>query len=314
MELTITKPVFVTGAPRSGKSVVAKAIGRSRGFAYIEEPIWIWGGLPRVDGSDGVSARAATARVRRYVHSACAAAVKERNANRYVDDYAYHALSLEFLHATFPDLRVIHVVRNPADVIPEIAYGWMRREHSRPMGTGPKPDDVRQPLHVRRRRTITRAFSSPWAARAALVFGARAVMNEIELRIRGRRRTYGPRVQGMAGLGSKASAFEVAAHQWAGIVRAARLAGEGLPEKQWLEVKYEDLIRSPEATFAEIEGVVEPASGDDLSDLGRQAVRPPEEVRNPSRIGARLPTREEWHRLWPIVEEGAAWYGYQAPF
>jgi len=118
----------------------------------------------------------------------------------------------------------------------------------------------------------------------------------------------------MAGLGSKASAFEVAAHQGAGIVRAARLAGEGLPEKQWLEVKYEDLIRSPEATFAEIEGVVEPASGDDLSDLGRQAVRPPEEGRNPSRIGARLPTREEWHRLWPIVEEGAAWYGYQAPF
>ena len=97
--MTLDRPILVTGTPRSGKSVVAKRIGRAPEFHHLSEPLMIWDAQIGRRDDDRREASEATDAVREQIVSACRAAVAGSGRRRYVDDLAYHALRIPFVHA-----------------------------------------------------------------------------------------------------------------------------------------------------------------------------------------------------------------------
>lgn len=280
----LDRPVMVTGTPRSGKSLLARILGESPEFAFLSEPLTIWNiGLgQRPD--DRRTADEVTERVRKRIRKACQARVAREGGERYLDDLAYHAVRIPFVHRVMPEAKIIHVIRSGEDALPELLYGWTYR-------------DTVARAFARRRRNIN--FST--LPRLAVKFARNYVLS----RFRGRRATWGPRVPGLEELGDSAPTAAVAALQWRRMEEIALRDLQKLPAEQVLEVRFEDVIDDPEGQairageFCEV---------DDLEALSEVAA----EVVDPEFVGENrvLPTPREWEAVRPIIDPLQQRLGY----
>lgn len=271
----LDRPVLVTGTPRSGKSLVAHMLAASGEFAVVKEPLSIWsiGGASGKD--DRRTADEATEAVKRSIQEACAAELARVGKSRYVDDLAYHALRLPFALRVAPDARVIHVVRDPEHAIPEMMYGWAHK------------DTVA--AAVKRRRKGLRLRAMP---RLLLRFGH----NYVASRLSGRRATWGPVPPGFRDFAPGRSVAEVAAYQWAQLVRVAREGMAQLPPEQCLELRHEDIVRDPAATAKRVAAFCEAQHPDTMIRYAVDVIRP--DYRFEKRIE---PTEDEWRRIREIL-------------
>lgn len=238
--MELDRPVLVTGTPRAGKTVIAWMIALAPEFAYVGEPLLIWDfGLGARD-DDRREAAEVTDRVRQHIVDACAALVAETGKRRYVDALSYHALRVPFVHRLMPEAKIVHVIREPAAIIPEMLYGWTYR------------DTVGKV--IARRRKGVKLHALP---RHVLRFAK----NYVQSRLRGKRSTWGPRVPGLAEFIETHSAAQVAAYQWQQMIQIAMDDLEQVPRDRWLEVRYERLLKAPRfearriAEFCEVEDI-----------------------------------------------------------
>ncbi|MFO0948563.1 MAG: sulfotransferase [Planctomycetota bacterium] len=227
----LDRPVFVTGTPRCGKSLIARALGHSPEFLWLQEPVTIWDTdfQGRVD--DRRLANDQTSTTHPTIRKLCQKAVESEGKRRYVDDLAYHCLRLPFLNQAVADKRIIHVVRSGELSIPEMLYGWTHR------------GNLLKSAATRSRQIHWRTF--PGLAK-------RFLKNHFSALLFGRRVTWGPRVPGLAAFSKSHSAAEVAAYQWRSLVETALDDLESIPRHQWMQVRFEDLLADPTSVVRRI--------------------------------------------------------------
>ena len=192
-------PIIVTGTPRSGKSVICRMLTREPEFQWVREPQMIWDMDLGTRVDDCRSSDEATPELSERIRNACSALL-EQPKNRYVDDLSYHALRIPFVHAVMPSAKIIHVIRDPKEAIPEMLYGWTNR------------DSVSKA--IARRRKSVRLQGLPRMV-------SRFLRNYISSRVKGSRQTWGPRVPGLAEFVATHIPAEVAAFQWKSMVEIA---------------------------------------------------------------------------------------------
>ncbi|MEE8154847.1 MAG: sulfotransferase [Phycisphaerales bacterium] len=267
----------MTGTPRAGKTVVASVIGLAPEFAYVEEPLTIWDfGLGARD-DDRRDAAEATDRVRHHIVKGCAALVAEAGKRRYVDALSYHALRVPFVHRLMPHAKIVHVIREPAAIIPEMLYGWTYR------------DTVGKA--IARRRKGLKLHALP---RHALRFAK----NYVQSRLHGKRTTWGPRVPGLAEFVETHSAAQVAAYQWQQMVQIAMDDLDQVPRDRWLEVRYERLLEAPRFEARRIAEFCEVDNDDRFVDEARSLIDPEYEFRKKVQ-----PTDAEWAAIEPLIAQ-----------
>jgi hypothetical protein len=235
----LDRPVLVTGTPRSGKTCLACVLDHSPELHLVSEPLAIWNLGTRSRPDDRRSAEEATDRVQREIVRACQRALPQSGKSRYLDDLAYHALRIPFVHRVVPDAKIIHVVRDPEGVIPEMAFYWGRKS------TGWSHSLARGRRHLRL-GTLPR-------------LAMRFVRNQIHSQRHGRPAAWGPGVPDLTDFAAGHGPAETAAYQWQQMVEIALDDLASLPGGAWLEVRFERLIDDPGgelervAAFCELE-------------------------------------------------------------
>jgi len=222
-------PVFITGAPKSGKSVFLDVFKQLPSFYAVVEPLSTWriGMQHRED--DRRTAKDATQELAEAIRSDILRQCQSAGATRYADDMSYHALRIPFLRAIYPDARIVLVTRHPKEFLPEALYFWTL-----------KPSIVRI--------AILRWKSLRWSTFPALVY--RFAKNLVSSKVRGRLNTWGAVVPGQKEFGQSHSVAELAAYQWAKIHQCALDDASRDPVGVHI-VSFEDLRGRPRETVAE---------------------------------------------------------------
>ncbi len=118
----IGAPVFLVGCARSGTSIFGEAIAAHPRAAYLFEASSIWNTLvPRRD-DHRLTAEDATPEVATAIYEALAEARHELHGDLLVEKNPKHVIRIPFLHALFPEARLLHLVRDGRDAVASLMF------------------------------------------------------------------------------------------------------------------------------------------------------------------------------------------------
>jgi hypothetical protein len=258
------RPILLVGCPRSGTSILLRALLQSSELRSIQSEghiLWDAYHHPRDRGwdSDALGREDVLTREREYIYCAIRLLVRGR---RFVDKTPENCLRLSYLDGLFPDATFVFLRRRAADNVNSLIEGWRARPRfvtyrlPEPLeGLGPLSGDI-------------------WSF--VLIPGWR------ELR--------------------SAPLEEVCARQYVVCNEAALAAREQLAPERWLDLAYEDLAASPveelrglfERLGLEFTSGVERFAAELPRTPGPTALTPPKQEKwreqNPAEVERILPT------------------------
>jgi Sulfotransferase family len=131
----VLRPVFIVGCPRSGTTLLRQLLDAHPNLSCGPETHFL-GTMADIERNQwrqlalfGLSQAEWRSHVRdlfSWVHQRLA---EEQGKTRWVDKTPGYALILDFIDQLYPDCQVVHVVRNPRDVIDSYRRRWgIKRE------------------------------------------------------------------------------------------------------------------------------------------------------------------------------------------
>ena len=252
----VDSPVIILGAARSGTTLLADyLLAKHPALVYVAEPAYLWRYGNAYRPHDVLLARDARPEVRAAIRRRFASYLDGAPGRRLMEKTPANCLRMPFVMEVFPDAQIVHVLRDGRDVALSAAREWVGRGRPRmPPGQSPPKGAARigkiLKAHAQLRQRVfdLRSFVE-LPAYAGRLFGV--VWRQA---LHSSRFPWGPRFPGLRQIRRRFSLLETCALQWEWSVRAARSACRGLPERQYLEIRYEDLVRQPRQ---EIETVLE---------------------------------------------------------
>jgi hypothetical protein len=201
------RPILLIGCPRSGTSILLRALLQSRELRSIQSEghiLWDAYHHPRDRGweSDALGAEDVVAREREYIYCAVRLFVRGR---RFVDKTPENCLRIPYLAGLFPDATFVFLRRRAADNVNSLIEGW----RARPRFVTHKLPEPLQGLGPLSGNTWSFVLVPGWR----------------ELRT--------------------APLEEICARQYVACNEAALAARESLAPERWVELAYEDLVASP---------------------------------------------------------------------
>ena len=205
-------PVFIVGCSRAGTTLVYKTFSESAELGSLQKETHdFWAGLHPIEERRWES----------HVLTANDACKSDRlsvaryffshtRKRRFVDKNNQNGLCIPYLHALFPDACFVYVRRNPGDNINSLIEGW-RRPDEFATWSRELPGEVR----------IDGGAVTRWCF--FLPAGWRTYLDS--------------------------PLEEVCAFQYQAMNEAILEAKSLVPERQWIDIRYEDLLADPVNTF-----------------------------------------------------------------
>lgn len=230
-------PVLCIGATRSGTSMLVRMLGGLPGCCCWYEPNALWRtGHARRD-HDAADERDAGPWVRRWIRKRFAAYQRDAGGARVIEKSPYNVLKIPFVHAVFPEARLVHIYRDGRANLRsqvEMSDTYKAWGDQTPRG------------HLRRRL----AELPPWEWPSYL---PRTAGSLIRSRLLGKPVSwFGLRYPGWREDRRTLSAPEIAAKQWVAAVETALRDLERIDPAVWIHVRYEDLVAEPRPQFERI--------------------------------------------------------------
>lgn len=115
--MKVEKPIFILGAPRSGTTWLGKVLAQHPDIAYWGEinNIWTWGNANRPD--DVLTEANLNPKIQKYIANKFANHLKKYNKIRICGKTPRNFLRIPFIHAVFPDAKIILILRDGRSVI-----------------------------------------------------------------------------------------------------------------------------------------------------------------------------------------------------
>jgi hypothetical protein len=202
-----SRPILLIGCPRSGTSILLRALLRSRELGSVQtEGHILWDAYhharDRGWDSDALGAEDVLAREREYIYWAIRLFARGR---RFVDKTPENCLRIPYLDALFPDATFVFLRRRAAENVNSLIEGWRAR---------PRFVTYRLPEPLEGLGALS---GTTWSF--VLIPGWR------ELR--------------------RAPLEEICARQYVACNEAALAARERLAPERWVDLTYEELVASP---------------------------------------------------------------------
>jgi hypothetical protein len=284
---SLIKPIVIVGAPRSGTTQLTRIFERHPQLVLAQEPrlIWRYGNDQKSDVLRRVDARPEVIEhVRRYFGRL----VPPDRGLRLLEKTPSNTLRLEFVHAVFPDCRIIHIIRDGSRSVYSIRRFWQERTQ------GVSRGKVRKGLLLQRMREVKLRQLPHYAGE---VF--RRLLPRSLQRYTGTP-AWGPRIPGIACMQRELDPLDIACLQWRMCVELACQQGRRLPKENYFECRLEnlsaDLIHQM-CAFCELEAH---PSMFEVEGVGFDVAR--------SRKNQR--TQEEIDRVRDWLEPTLQWLGY----
>lgn len=235
---SLERPVFVVGCSRGGTTLAYKILSQARELGSMHrETHEFWNSLHPISERGWQS--------HRIPESMASAADRKRadlrfyvhtGRRRIVDKNNQAGFSIPYLRALYPDAQFVYVKRNPGDNLNSLIQGW-----SRPDEFGAWSLDLPEEVKIEGGRYRRWCFFLPegW-------------------------RDY-----------TKASIQEVCAFQYEAINTDILEAGSVVPESNWQELFYEDLLTDPIAALSRLFGALGLAFDDEVRQRCMEAIAVP---------------------------------------
>jgi Sulfotransferase family len=272
------KPIFIIGCPRSGTSILLKALLESPSLGSIQsEGHILWDAYhharDRGWDSDALDGRDVLPREREYIYAAIRLFVRGR---RFVDKTPENCLRIPYLEALFPDATFVFLRRRAADNVSSLMEGWR---------AWPRFVTYRLPQRLEGLGPLS---GNTWSF--VLIPGWRDLRS--------------------------APLEEICARQYIACNEAALSARERLPADRWIDVAYDDLLDSPAGTVGKLYERLglEPPPAAELKAAAVLDTPGPTALTPATPQKWREQNREEIERILPLVEPlERRLYGDQAP-
>jgi len=219
----IQSPIIIVGSPRSGTTLLGNLLAAHPQVAYWEEPRTIWSQGNAWRDDDALGASDLTPSIAEKIDRRFASFLATSGCRKFAEKTPGNTLRLHFIHALYPDARVIHLVRDGRAVVAS-----MLRMLEMP------PDRGR--LVARLRETPLRELP----AQLPLLF--RHLAGRM---FRGGQRSFwGPKPPGWRTWLDLPKPVMLA-RQWRHLVETAQRDLEVFPGQQRLQLRYEELVAEP---------------------------------------------------------------------
>lgn len=182
--------------------------------------------------SDEFPAALARSTVQRYIRHQFDWVGQRYDAQVVVEKTCANSLRVPFVDAVVPKARYVFIRRDGLDAVGSAMGRWKA------------PLEI--PYLARKARFVP-VTDLPWYA--ARYFGSRLYRLVSQ---EGRVGLWGPQIDDMDELLTRYPLDEVCALQWQRCVESARGAFEAMHHDRWIEVGYEDFVRSPEAELGRV--------------------------------------------------------------
>lgn len=269
------RPVFIIGCSRAGTTLVYKTLSESRELGTLQrETHDFWAELHPLQEKNWETHALAATDASEYDRDYVTRYFYAWTGNtRFVDKNNQNGLCVPYLYSLFPDACFIYVKRSPGDNLNSLIEGWGKPEEFATWS-----DDL--PVAV----AIDGGRYKRWC-----FFLADGWQEFIT-----------------------ASIEEVCAFQYDAINRAILYARDLVPEKQWTEIFYEDLVRDPVGRFRDIFHYCDLGFDARLRRHTQDVLKIPynafSEIRVDKWKGSR--NHEKIARILPEVQEAAIAMGY----
>jgi hypothetical protein len=252
---------FIVGSPRSGTTILGNILDCHSDIAEWYEPYYIWESYFDTKQDDVWRAADLTAKSLRSIHGEFSNFSQKAGCRVIVDKSPGHAMNIPIINKIFPAAKWIHILRDGRDVTLSIKKEWAKREQIVSQGNFIGLIDVtgrmlaRQPFWRHRLKAVL------FELRAISSLNPRMYLNKSKWRGKA---GWGPRFEGWEEYLRTHSSLEVNATQWVKSVEAVQVSWPMLPEKNKIEIRYEDLLRLPEATLKKVLKILELEPKDDF--------------------------------------------------
>ncbi len=239
--------VFIFGSPRSGTTLLENLLNHHRQIAEWYEPYYLWERFFPVPDTDTWQIEHLTKQVRKKIRSEFGIYSKKSGKAIIVDKTPPHAFNLKIIHKIFPEAKFIHILRDGRDVTLSIKKEWGKRVNIvREKNLAGQIQLIknmlkRQPYWRYRFMAISHELQVSFATGRAL--NLKKLFNKA--RWKGEP-GWGPRFNDWQTYLKSHTPIEFNAMQWVQSVEAVFNSWSDLPEKNKIEIRYEDLIQSPQ--------------------------------------------------------------------
>jgi len=276
-------PIFIIGTHCSGKSLLANCLNLIDGLYWWEEPNTIlrMGNLnAKHDRREPVKMNSTVA-IR--IRNSYAKKQKKLVCDRIVDDSPFHCINLPFIRSIFPDSKIIHIFRDPRDVIFDTLKQW--REPLYPL--------TASTLHfiVKRLKETSVHEWIPYFIRTCHVFREKLFSKVIP------ERRYGVLYPGMRQDVLLLTIEELACRQWQICQQYALDDLSALPQTAYHSFSYESFVNAPLETFHSIVEFMGLTINEKTSEFLSNQIN-----RDYIGIGSDMFSKENGHHLQSLLE------------
>jgi len=231
----VRAPIIIVGSPRSGTTLLGSLLAAHARVAYWEEPRTIWSQGNAWRDDDVLDETDLSPVIGNRIDSRFADFLASSGRQRFAEKTPGNTLRLRFIHALYPDSKIIHLIRDGRAVVAS-----MLRMLEMP------PDRTR--ISARLRETPLREIP----AQLPLLFRHLAG----RMLHGGQRAYWGPRPPGWRNWLNLPKPVMLA-RQWRCLVESAQRDVELFPSEQVLQIRYEDLVSEPATWLEKIRRVCE---------------------------------------------------------
>lgn len=248
----IRKPVIILGCARSATTMMGRILSRHPDIAFWSEPrpIWMTGNAYRRD--DVLAADDLTPRIARRIDKRFGDFLEASGKSRFSEKTPSNCLRIPFIHALYPDCRIVNIIRDGRHVVRSILKIQTK---------GPNQGVLK--------RRLKETPLWEWPAYLPLFFNT---MWRTRV-LRKPSRYWGPRPKGWKQWVDLPRHLMVA-KQWKAIVEATIRDGRALPEENYLELSYETLMARPVDTIQSVLDFAELSHADPVLDYTAEHIDP----------------------------------------
>ncbi|MBT8144665.1 MAG: sulfotransferase [Gammaproteobacteria bacterium] len=306
MPLARDNPVLIIGAGRSGTNLLAQALAQDPLFCNVDENRYVWNYGQRslkYDVRTASEAHGQTANyIRNYFHS-----VARREQSVVVDKTPSNVFRVPFVHALFPQAKVIHIIRDGRDNV-------LSRQYER-VGGRKAHAHLQQARGLRFRAALIKKRMGEFLT---LFRGGNIPPGRLPVVVRDKAGDfmravftasavhYGERAPGMHDYVRAYGGLQASAWQWSQCVMHGACAGRLLPSSIYLEIRYEDMLHDPGGTWHQLAAHLGIDTASPIGNYLVDQVRPD----NTGKWRTRL-SHEELRALQPHMRPALEFLGYQ---